>query len=119
MSQSHRPHLDVEQGVDWLVVGQTACPTAAVRHTLHCLLLVQVVAALLLLRQRLLLLLHPGLVLGSVAPQDAVGPSRAALRVIGVVAHLDDEYMCNKQSIYQEMAMAGQSSEDTNQQHWH
>ena len=63
------------------MVRQTARPTATVRDAFHRLgVRAAAVAAL--------LLLDPRLVLGPIAPQDAVSPGWAALGVIDVVAHL-------------------------------
>lgn len=65
------------------MVRQTARPTATVRDAFHRLgvrAAADAVAAL--------LLLDPRLVLGPIAPQDAVSPGWAALGVIDVVAHL-------------------------------
>jgi len=65
------------------MVRQTARPTATVRDAFHRLGVRAAAAAV-----AALLLLDPRLVLGPIAPQDAVSPGWAALGVIDVVAHL-------------------------------
>jgi len=79
-------HLNVEHGVHGLMVRQTARPTATVRDAFHRLGVRAAAAAAAAVAA--LLLLDPRLVLGPIAPQDAVSPGWAALGVIDVVAHL-------------------------------
>jgi hypothetical protein len=71
------------------MVRQTARPTATVRDAFHRLgVRAAAAAAAAAAVAAALLLLDPRLVLGPIAPQDAVSPGWAALGVIDVVAHL-------------------------------
>jgi hypothetical protein len=72
------------------MVRQTARPTATVRDAFHRLGVRAAADAVVAVGPTVgaLLLLDPRLVLGPIAPQDAVSPGWAALGVIDVVAHL-------------------------------